>query len=121
MALPSNVLGSGVPALATLNICGDVVTGISAAGTASAGATALTGVHNVLATVASGAGVRMMQPQPGAMVTVMNRGSNPCLVYPYTGGSINGGSADAAVTLTNAKGAMLIGTTTTDWGYIPGA
>ena len=121
MALPSNVLGSGIPPLATLNICGDVATGISAAGTASAGATALTAVYNVLGTVASGAGVRMMTPQPGAFVSVHNRGANPCLVYPSTGGTINGGSADAAVTLTNAKGAILIGTTNADWAYIPGA
>jgi hypothetical protein len=76
-----------------------VATGISAAGTNSATATALSMVINNVTTVASGTGVRLWAAGVGATIVVRNSGANPLLVYPNTGGTINGGAVDAGVTV----------------------
>jgi hypothetical protein len=74
-----------------------VATGISAAGTNSASATALSMVINNVTTVPSGSGVRLWAAGVGAKIVVRNSGANPLLVYPNTGGTINGGAVDAGV------------------------
>ncbi len=77
---------------------GYAATGIAAAGTTQATATALTVSRNDVTTVASGAGVLLqaMQTRPQE---VFNSGANALLVYPPSGASIGAGSANAAVTL----------------------
>ena len=46
MALPSRVLGAGVNSLATISICGDGTSGITAAGTSAGNATSLVAIFN---------------------------------------------------------------------------
>ncbi len=82
------------------------VTGITASATQTlAGATALTAEINIVATVAaSGNAVKLPALQPGQSVDVYNAGANPASVFPAASGvAIDGGSAGAAVTLTNGK------------------
>lgn len=83
-----------------------VATGITASATQTlAGATKLVARVNVVATSAtSGDAVALPAMQPGQSVTVFNDGANPISVFPAAGTiAIDGSSAGAAVTLTNAK------------------
>lgn len=83
-----------------------VTSGITASATQTlAGATALTSKINVVSTsAASGNAVSLPALSPGQSVTVFNDGANPISVFPAAGTiAIDGGTAGAAVTLTNAK------------------
>lgn len=83
-----------------------VTTGITASTTQTlAGATALTTRLNFVATSAnSGDAVSLPALVPGQSVIVFNDGANPIKVFPAAANvQIDGGSAGAAVTLTNAK------------------
>lgn len=73
-----------------------------------AGATALTGMLNVVTTGNANDGVRLPAAGVGAMCTIVN-GSNAALkIYPPSGGALNGGTADAAVTLAASKNALVV-------------
>lgn len=87
MAIPSRVLGSGVNSLSTISICGDGVTGLTAAGTSAGNATQLTYVYNNITTAASGTGVKLPQTEMGETIIVRNGGANPLKVYPYDANS----------------------------------
>lgn len=83
-----------------------VVTGITASLTHTlAGATALTGEVNIISTCANAAdSVSLPALTPGQSVDVYNAGIAAAAVYPAAAGvAIDGGSAGAPVTLTNAK------------------
>lgn len=82
-----------------------IATALVAAGNSQGTALALTSQFNQIGTCAASAGV-ILQSMIG-LVYVFNGGANSCSVYPPTGGTINGGSANAAVTLTTLKGALL--------------
>lgn len=85
--------------------------GITASATQTlAGGTKLTAINNVIATsAASGNAVVLPALLPGQAVYVYNDGANPIKVFPAAAGvAIDGGSAGAAVTLTNAKRAEFI-------------
>lgn len=71
-------------------------TGLVATGSNSAGALALVSSVNVFATVASSTGARLPVGFEGASVRIRNGGTNTLLPYPPTGGTLNGGSIDAA-------------------------
>jgi|GEM_PF-6878152 len=73
---------------------------VLAAGTTQGTATALTSAYNVVTTVASGSGVILPTPAgSGASVSIKNSGANPLLVYPNSGAAIDGGAANAAVSV----------------------
>jgi len=73
-----------------------------------AGGTPLKGEVNEVSTVAnSGDAVTLLALQPGQSQAVFNDGANPLAVYPASVSyAIDGGSAGAAATLTNAKRAV---------------
>lgn len=75
-----------------------VNSGISAAGTTTADATALLSVANVnqISTCAAGAGVRLPDSMArGTIVRIRNDGAGYGFVYPPTGGTINGMAVNA--------------------------
>lgn len=86
-------------------VADSVATGITASATQTqVGGTALTKTINNIATCAtSGNAVTLAALTPGQFQIVFNNGADPASVFPATGGAIDGGSANAAVTLTNAK------------------
>lgn len=95
--------GSLVLSKASTSVAQPVVTGITAAGTTVTDATALTGVHNVVSTVASGTGVKLWAANTGTTITVQNLGANDLEVYPVDGsGTINGAAGGAGITLAAA-------------------
>lgn len=94
-----NVVSTGV-------ITRSVAAGLTASTTHTiAGGTPLTGEINVVGTAAnSGDAVTLPALAIGQSVEVYNAGANPIGVYPNASGvAIDGGSAGAAVTLTNAR------------------
>ena len=85
-------------------------TGVSAAGTDQSGATSLTRNFNQVSTTAANAGVKLAGTIPQ---WVRNDGANALKVYPHSGGTINGGSANAAVTLAVGGTVLFLPTSTT--------
>jgi len=92
-------------------------TGITAGTTQTqGGATALTALKNYISTVANaGDGVRLPTAAAGKQMVVHNAGANALALYPATGAVINGGSANAAITVGVGEYVMLLGLSTTAW------
>lgn len=88
---------------------------VSAAGTNQATATALTADINDVTTVGASTGVILPTPVAGMKITVLSDGANNLLVYPHSSGTIDGGTANTAVTLTSTKRCDYIATSTTAW------
>ncbi len=85
------------PGLTLLN--GNWSPTLSAAGTTQGTAAAVTAFHCYVTTVAAGAGVILLQRAPGSEYSLCNAGANALLVYPWSGASFNGATADAPLTL----------------------
>jgi hypothetical protein len=116
MAIPTRIMGSGAAAGLAVNICGDVVDSITAAGTTNADATGLSAAINRVTTAAASTGVRLMAPEQGSQVAVINSGDNALLVYPSTGASINALTATTGGFSVAAGGrALFIGTSSANW------
>lgn len=94
-----------------------VGTGISAAGSAITDATDLTKFINVISSAAASTGVQLPSQWPvGVFGIVQNNGANALSIYPHSAsGTINGGSAGAAVTTAAAAGALVVRASSTDW------
>lgn len=119
MALPSRVLNSGVTSMTTAAICGEGASAVSAAGTTSSDATALTSIYNRISTVASGAGVKLPPCEMGAMVWVGNAGANNLTVYPFdTGTTIVGATSNVLLPLDTA---IYAGVSNTRWEVLQGS
>lgn len=90
--------------------------GLVATGAAQATALPLRAVFNHLATVASSTGVILPAGLPrNGEVVVKNAGANTLNIYPPVGNAINGGSANAAVTLAAGSTLRLISLGTGDF------
>lgn len=87
-------------------VTGDVAMGLVATGTTQATALALAKDNNFVGTTALNTGVILQANlHAGDEIYVFNGGANPLLVYPPVGGTINGGAANADVSLPSLKGA----------------
>jgi len=116
MSIPSRLLGSGLSPLAATNICGDVATTLTATGTTDADALALSATINQVSTTAASTGVRLMSPESGSGVVVINSGANALLVYPSTGAQINALTATTGGFSVAAGGrALFVGTGSANW------
>jgi hypothetical protein len=116
MSIPSRLLGSGLSPLAATNICGDVATALTATGTTNADALALSATINQVSTTAASTGVRLMSPESGSGVVVINSGANALLVYPSTGAQINALTVTTGGFSIAAGGrAMFVGTGSANW------
>lgn len=110
-------------------LAGNVQTGLTASTTQTrAGALQMTGSYNNVTTVAnSGDAVGLPDiSYIGQQVMVTNAGANPMGVFPTSAAngantSIDGGTAGAKVTVTNAKSALFTATTLTNWQSIGSA
>lgn len=118
MALPSRVLNSGVTSLTTAAICGEGASAVSAAGTTSSDATALTSIYNRISTVASGAGVKLPPCEMGATIWVTNVSANSLLVYPWDAGTTIGGATSLAVAPNSAL--CIFAVSNTRWEQLQG-
>lgn len=86
------------------------------AGTNAQGQGALTSDFNVITTTASNpSGVTLPTATVGRRLIIVNRGTNPVNIYPATSGTIDGGAANAAVSLPVAGQIQFDASTTSDW------
>lgn len=93
-----------------------VATGLTATGTVIGDALALTAFVNVVGTTAASTGVKLPDAPIGQTVFVQNNGANALNVFPHSGtGTLNGGSAGAAVTCAAAAGNLCTRLSSTDW------
>ena len=99
MALTKEVVGSGVWKGSASAMTGSVAVGLTAAGTAYTDCLRLTAATNVIATAGASSGVGIPLADIGDKVYVRNGGASAMAVYPPVGGTINGGSANAAISL----------------------
>ena len=91
-----------------------MTTGISAAGTTQATATAITKDFNVVSTVLSGNGV-ILPVIAGMRMAIINTSANSLLVYPGTNGIINSLAANSAYSMPAGGKLDFLSTTTTQW------
>jgi hypothetical protein len=119
MPIPSRVQASGNSGLATISICGDGATGLTATGSTSSDALQLSAVWNAIGTTAASTGVKLPPTEAGAMVCVYNGGASTLTVYPATGSTINAGASSLSVTATTRV--LFIATSATTWISIAGA
>lgn len=116
MAIREDLMGVGIPAQAANLIAPDVRTGLTAAGTEIGDALALTARINVITTAAASTGVKLPDVPVGVTVIVQNNGASTMNIFPHSSsGTINGGSAGAAVTVAAAAGNFLTRISSTDW------
>lgn len=92
---------------------------VAASGSSQATATALTYRNNNVTAADGTKGVILPTAAAGMIVVVYNSvATNGLPVYPATGAAINGGSANAAVTIEGKTLAIFVATSTTNWGAI---
>ena len=124
-------LGTTGNVLASANIVGgnirsngyvirSVGTGISAAGSVQGDATVLSKEFNVVSTVSTGQGVILPTAVAGMAIIITNTSANSLLVYPHSGGDINGAAVNAAYSQGPGSTLQYIAPNTTDW-YTVGA
>ena len=106
---PAVALGAATKQYVDAAIGGSSAAVISAAGSNQGTATLIAADINIVTTVGSGQGVRLPASSSSRARRVVNYGANELSVYPNSGGTINGGSANAAVTLA-INGAVLFAT-----------
>jgi phage-related tail protein len=83
-----------------IGVVNSVGAALTAAGTTITDALQLAAVLNNVSTAGAGTGVKLWNPTIGVSIFVRNGGANDLLVYPANAsGTINGGSAGAAITL----------------------
>jgi hypothetical protein len=118
MAQGLKLATSGIAAVAAQAILGDVATGIVAAGSTLAGATLLPAVNNFIGTAAASTGVILpANANLGDSIFVFNGGASTAAVYPPSAaGTINGGSAGAAVNIATLKTGLFIAAAPNVWG-----
>lgn len=95
-----------------------IATGIAAAGTTQATATALTKTINIVSTVAASQGVRLPAPEAGEFVLVANQGANALSVYPSTGHTINNLAANTALSQAADSRRLFFAATASAWHSI---
>jgi hypothetical protein len=89
---------------------------LTATGTVIGDALDLVSLINVVSTTAAGTGVQLPDAPIGSQVIVQNNGANALKVWPHSGsGTLNGGSAGAAVTSAAAAGCVCTRLSSTDW------
>ena len=115
MPSAAELIGLGTPPkLAGLS--GNLPSAKTGSGTAQTGATAITTNFTVLTT--SGGSTAFLLPTVPAgsgPYIVSNPSATTALIYPPSGGSIQGGSADASFSVAQIKPAMFFKTSATAW------
>lgn len=108
MPLTSSLMGVGMPADQASRLgFGPEGTGLTATGSTSADALALTAGVNQFSTVDSGTGATL--PSGWGFVACINNGSNALLVYPGTGMQINNGTVSTgSYSVAAGKTAMFV-------------
>lgn len=106
--MPNSSNFTAMSAATRQGICGNAAKGLSGAGSTQATATKLGADHSQFSTVAASQGAVLPAANVGEWMSVHNGGANALSVYPNLGGTINGGSANAAVSVPAGKAAIFV-------------
>lgn len=88
---------------------------VSAAGTLQSDATQLSKTVNLISTGSLNQGVKLPTAVAGRTVVVINQSGATLKLWPGTGASIDGGSANASINIATATSYILVGTDSTHW------
>jgi len=115
MPSAKDLIGVGVPA-AQATVLGLTVTAKTGVGTAQATGTPITSNLSVLTTASGQTAFRLPSNGiGGGPYIVFNTTSDAALVFPPSGGNIQGGSTDASFSVAQNKSAMFFKNTATNW------
>jgi hypothetical protein len=106
--MPNSSTFQGLGPVTRQAIGGTIAKSLSASGSTQSTATKIGADHNSFSTVGASQGAVLQAPNAGEWVSVFNGGANALSVYPNLGATINGGSANAAVSVAAGKGAIFI-------------
>ena len=110
-----NVARTGSPTLVTPTITFSTSAAL-AAGTNAQGQGAITSDYNVVSTTAANpSGVTLPTATVGRRITVINKGTNPIVIYPASGAAIDALATNAGITLIVGQSLIFNATTTTQW------
>lgn len=109
------LIGSGLSALSSTVVTGDVASGLTAAGSTQGTALVLNDVNEFTTTAASTGGILPVGSTVGDEVWVYNAGASTLSIYGQTGESINSASANAAFSVATTKGAVFKKVSSTRW------
>lgn len=125
MPLLQDLMGLGLPAEVSSVLSSQSVSSaptrstsgtLTATGSTIADALALTNFVNLVGTVAVSTGVKLPDAPIGSIVFVQNNGANALNLYPVdTSGTINNGTAGAAVTIAAAAANVAVRQSSTNW------
>lgn len=120
--LVKSLMGSGCSAGLAQSIAGRVTSGLTATGSSSqANSLAIYSSINVVSTTAANTGVRLPSGSAGDEMVVANNGASTLTVYPPVGGALNGGSANAGLSVATLKVAICRCINGLDWAVCVGA
>lgn len=108
MSTARELMASGLAAAVARQLGQTRETGISAAGSTQGTATQLKAGANYISTAAASSGVILPAASDAPISAVYNGGANAVTVYPATGETINGLSANSGFSVTNGKSATFI-------------
>jgi hypothetical protein len=125
MPLVTDLIGLGMPPEHAAVISSETISSaparsasgtLTATGSAIGDALALAAFVNVVGTTAASTGVKLPDAPIGSIVFVQNNGANALNLFPVDAtGTINGGTAGAAVTIAAAAGNIAVRQTSTNW------
>jgi hypothetical protein len=98
-------------------VISSINSGVAAAGSDQSGGTALAKTFNIVtsATASSAEGVVLPDAAQGLVLEILNDTSTTIKVYPYSGETIDGGSANVAVNLAGKHSLKLVCTSASNW------
>jgi hypothetical protein len=111
---PDKMLSSGFNTNQVIGILGEVASTVVIAGTLQTDATPIKSEINILTSGTGGA--RLPRPtHAGQEIYIFNNSGATATIYPSSGGKINGGSADAGVSLLTTYATTLRAVNNLDW------
>jgi len=119
MAQTLDLMGYGTPGVVADLLGTNAPSSVTAAGTTTANATVLSAGQDLIVLTGTGAdGVRLSANSPIGTDFYITCIAGGAKVYPHTGGNLNGGSTDAALTVATAKAAIAKRINATLWLFL---
>jgi len=115
MALVKTINGSGQPGLSAQAIVGFVTLAQTATASAQGGQTLPTSIVEYTTSTSNYGPTLPADAAPGDQYTVFNGSANTIKVWPASGYKINGGTTDAALSLTTLKAATFTSLGNGNW------
>lgn len=106
MALKSDLMATGMPAVQATKLAFDPSAAVTAAGTTQGTATALAGNNANVTTSSIGAGIKLQATEGYAYA--YNAGPNTLTVYPPVGSTMIGLAVNAGLTVAAASGVLTV-------------